>query len=187
MTTMEKNGALPAWVKTAGYVAAAAAGAGLMYLLDPARGNARRAVLGDRTSAMARQSGRQLFKRLRDLEHRAEGALSELRGSLTRPDSVNDRKLEARVHTNLGRAVEYPHAVRLMALDGHVVLGGSVPPDEIEKAVRAVAGTKGVKAVENRLTATEGAAPAPKPHGRVLLPALLVAGGGLLTVLQRRR
>lgn len=67
-----------------------------MYLLDPNRGNARPAVLGDRALAMARHGGEAIGKRLRDIEHRAEGAVAGVRSRLGPEEPVDDRKLEGR-------------------------------------------------------------------------------------------
>lgn len=184
--THEKYGQMPTWAKAAGYVAAAGAGAGLMYLLDPNRGNARRALMRDRAFAMARSGSHEIGKHLLDLEHRAQGAMAEVRGRLAPEQPVDDRKLEARIHTKLGRAASDPHAVRVMSLSGHVVLGGSAPTAEIEKIVRAVGQTPGVKSVENRLAEGAAEAPVPKMANGALVPTLLAVGSGILAAVQSR-
>lgn len=176
------DGAKENWVRAAAYVAAAGAGAGMMYLMDPHRGTARRAQLQNRALKLARRGGTKLDKRIRDLEHRAEGILADLRREFEPEQPATDRKLEARVHTNLGRVATNPHAIRVMSLSGQVVVGGTAPADEIEKVVEAVAATPGVKGVENRLVAKEEP-PAPRPAGP-LVPTLLGVGTGVLAAVR---
>ncbi|MFN7922227.1 MAG: BON domain-containing protein [Bryobacteraceae bacterium] len=183
---METRNHAPAWTKAAQLVAAAGAGAGLMYLLDPNRGNARRAQLRDRSLAWAREGGNAIEKKLRHIEHRAEGLVSEARGYLAPEQPVDDRKLEARVHTRLGRATANPHAVRVFSLGGHVVIGGAAPAGEIEKIVRAVGQTPGVKSVENRLADAGPAEKAPKTGNGILVPTLLAVGSGVLAAVRNR-
>lgn len=73
-----------------------------------------------------------------------------------------------------------------MSLSGHVVLGGAAPAAEIEKIVRAVGQTPGVKSVENRLAEPAEANSATKPRNGLLVPTLLAVGSGILAAVQSR-
>lgn len=161
--------------------------AGLMYLLDPVRGRARRTAIQDQTIAIARRGARHAARKLADIEHRAKGVLHQACAAFRSGEPVHDRKLEARVHTNLGRAIADPHAVRVMSLSGHVVVGGKLPAAEIPGAMKVVEATRGVLSVENRL---EPVAPVPGPRRipvSAVIPALFAAGTGFLAALQGRR
>lgn len=60
-------------------------GAGILYVLDPDRGNRRRSMARQRLARLLRLTGESLDKGIRDIEHRAEGIVREpmslLRGS----------------------------------------------------------------------------------------------------------
>lgn len=140
----------PNLMKAAGFVAAAGAGIGLMYFFDPTRGNARRAILRDKTVRFARESTQAIEKRMNDLENRVEGVFAELRHQFECETPVNDSKLEARIHTKLGRAASNPRTIRIMALSGNVIAGGFAPEAEVPEILKAIAKVPGVKSVESR-------------------------------------
>lgn len=139
---------------SAGLCAAAGLGAGLMYFLDPNRGKARRMYVRDKCSSLYRAGWKEIDHKVADLEHRTKGALAEVKSVLHGNEEVSDPKLEARIRTRLGRAVEHPHSVRVTALDGNVILTGDVTAKEAKRAEAAARLTAGVKSVENLLELT---------------------------------
>ena len=52
-------------------------GAGLMYLLDPDRGNRRRALIRDKMTRLNRQTQETISGRAKDISNRAKGLLHE--------------------------------------------------------------------------------------------------------------
>lgn len=146
---------LPDLTKAAGFIAGVigtlGAGAGLMYFFDPIRGSARRAQLRDQATKLFHKSGTEFERTVRDLEHRAEGLYADVRTQITTEKPVGDSKLEARIHTRLGRVATFPRMLRVMSLSGDIVLGGFAPIEEVEKIVKAVSEVSGVKTVENRI------------------------------------
>ncbi len=142
---------VPNLMKAAGIVAAAGAGAGLMFFFDPVRGKARRAQCLDQAAKLARDSSAEIEKTVRDLEHRAEGLFADLRHHVEPEKPVSDAKLEARIHTKLGRVASFPRMIRVMSLSGNIILGGFAPAGEAEAIIQAVTEVPGVRAVECRI------------------------------------
>ena len=117
--------------------AAAALGAGFMYLADPDRGARRRALLRDKSACSARRLGALIDKASRDLQYRARGFLAEAR-SLTRHERPSDEQLRERVRAELGRVVSHPHAIRVDVRDGQVSLHGSIPQGEVRSLLARI-------------------------------------------------
>lgn len=133
-----------------------ALGAGAMYLLDPDRGNRRRALLRDQGAHAANTleaRGRATAKHLRN---RARGAAAETRARMTERE-VDDPVLEGRVRSELGRAVSNPGAVHVEAHDGCVILSGPVLAEEAGRLLSTVRSVRGVEEVEDRLDLHETA------------------------------
>jgi hypothetical protein len=61
-------------------------GAGLMYLLDPARGNRRRALIRDKVVKLNRQTQEAVEGRVKDMSNRAKGVFHEAK-SLIEPNT----------------------------------------------------------------------------------------------------
>ncbi|MGH8289182.1 MAG: SRPBCC family protein [Steroidobacteraceae bacterium] len=140
-----------------GAVAAGAAGAISMYLLDPDHGRRRRAVMRERlASGMSRlDDARSVASR--DLRNRARGVAHEIRSRFT-PEEVPDEILCERVRSRLGWAVSHPGAIEISALSGRVTLSGAVLEREYVRLLRAVWAVRGVADVEDRLAVYESAA-----------------------------
>src|SRR4051812_44786773 len=96
-------------------------GAGLVYLLDPQMGRRRRALLRDRLVRLGGEAGDAARVAARDLGHRAQGLLAQTR-SLAGGEEVDDRTLEERVRSKLGRHVTHPGSIEATARDGRVTL-----------------------------------------------------------------
>lgn len=145
-----------------------ALGAGLMYLLDPARGRRRRAMLTDKVASGATEAGNAVAASGRDVAHRTRGLVSETLGRF-REDAVTDDTLVQRVRSELGHHTRGAAAIDVSATDGCVTLTGTVAPDDVQGVVDATRDVRGVTEVRNRmviqepnLTATETATPAAK-------------------------
>jgi uncharacterized membrane protein len=127
-----------------------AAGAALMYFLDPAFGKRRRAFVRDKVVHFGRKTGSALDTTGRDIRNRVVGLVSESRhliGSEIVPDDV----LVERGRAVLGRVVSHPSAITITALSGTITLSGSILADEEKPLLRRVLKTRGVRSVENRL------------------------------------
>ncbi len=176
-------------------------GAGLMYVLDPARGRRRRAMMRDRTTHFVHTARVTLDKKTRYFGKRARGLFAEA-GAALRREPVSDDVLVARVRSRLGRAVSKPCDVEVLAEEGRVTLRGVVRVNEVERLLRRVANVRGVRAVECQLNvkgrrgdrrefgSATGEGEANNGAGRTSLPVRLLAtvvGGGLALYAARRR
>lgn len=142
-------------------------GAGMMYLLDPARGNRRRALLRDQVVHAGHEledAGERLEGRSRDLRNRARGAAAEVRGRMRR-EEVSDEVLVERVRAEIGRAVSNPRAIDVSASDGRVTLSGPVLESEREALLSTAASVRGVEGIEDRLEAHASAEGVPGLQG----------------------
>src|SRR5512138_548769 len=108
-----------------GALAGLAAGAGLVYFLDPVRGADRRARAVARARRAAHDAERTAESRARDLGHRARGVAHEARVRVAR-ERVPDEILVERVRARLGHLVAHPRAVEVAVRDGEVELAGPV-------------------------------------------------------------
>jgi hypothetical protein len=132
----------------------AAAGAAGMYLLDPAQGPRRRALLRDQAVRRYGEACRFADVASRDLRHRARGTVAAFR-SLTDRTPVSDAQLVARVRARLGRYTSHPRAVEVAVEDERLVLRGAILAPERQRLVRAVRAVPGAQRVEDQLSAYE--------------------------------
>lgn len=135
----------------AGLVALGAGlGAGAMFLLDPNRGRARRAMIKDKTISLAHQEEKRLGKAWSHLTNNLNGVEADIK-HLFETDETGDAKLTGRVRTKLGRVVSHPHDVEVLAKHGHVILRGKVGSDELPLLEAAVRNVRGVRSVETQV------------------------------------
>ena len=127
-----------------------AAGAAAMYYLDPETGRRRRALVRDKGAAAGRDARESARATGRRVSNRMRGAKAELESGMD-DSPVSDDVLQARIRSRLGHEVSRPGDVEVQVNDGHVVLSGSAPAEEMDSLARAVAGIDGVSDVENRL------------------------------------
>src|SRR5437763_8489304 len=85
-------------------------GAGLMYFLDPQQGRRRRGLVRDQLTSLLSRADDAACCVGRDLAHRARGVAAEAR-SLVSADDADDRVIEGRVRSALGRVVSHPSAI----------------------------------------------------------------------------
>jgi uncharacterized membrane protein len=143
---------------------AAALGALLMYLLDPQQGRRRIALARDQATRLMRHGREMADAGLRDLGHRADGLVAQLRGALRgmQPDDV---VLVERVRAQLGRVVSHPHAVEVAAAAGAVTLSGPILKSEERALLDAVRAVHGVRELHHRLDVHQSAAHVPSLQG----------------------
>jgi osmotically-inducible protein OsmY len=133
-----------------GLALAAAVGAGLMFLFDPASGGRRRARLR-RSLTTARARGRgAVAGAAESAGERSRRFAAAVRARL-RTRLAGERGLEERVRARLGRVASNPGAIAVTAEGNRVTLRGSVPPDEIDDVLDEVASVQGVREVYNLL------------------------------------
>lgn len=139
-------------------------GMGLMFLLDPARGNRRRALIRDKMIRVSRKTrdaagatGRDLGNRINGIRARAESLVSRA--------PVDDDVLVERVRARLGRIASHPRAIEVAAHNGSVTLTGDAFATEVSPIVDAVARVRGVCNVENEITAHAAAEGVPSLQG----------------------
>ncbi|HQU42321.1 MAG TPA: BON domain-containing protein [Pirellulales bacterium] len=130
-------------------------GAGWMYFFDPQAGKRRRALLRDQSIAALKDAACWFDKALRDAAHRMEGTVATVQGVLDF-SIPSDEQLTERVRAGLGHVASHPRLVEVHAQQGHVMLGGHAPADEIEDIGCCVARVRGVQSVDNQLDSQPG-------------------------------
>lgn len=120
-------------------------GAGMMYLLDPDRGNARRALIRDRMIHLRNEARWWFSRQMRDLVHRGQGAVAEARSRVVEKP-VSDDVLQERVRAQIGHVVSHPGMLEVKCRNGHVTLHGVVIPGEQGKIEKRLGSTRGVRA-----------------------------------------
>jgi hypothetical protein len=109
-----------------------------------------------------------------DLANRAGGIAAVLR-SRASSNPPDDRTLEARVRTQLGRVCAQPRAIRVTSIDGVITLTGSATASEVSAIEAAVAGVRGVNDVNNQLAVRADGVAIPSLQRRVMRPGRWMA------------
>jgi uncharacterized membrane protein len=140
------------WVLFSG--AAAAAGAAAFYFLEGERGKSRRAVFSRKAGRLRRNLAESATKYAGNVKHRLNGIAREAWDWPTRrpPD---DRVLEERIRSRMGRIVAHPHRIHVASEGGAVTLWGTAREPEIRKLIRAVEAMRGVTQILNHLEPNE--------------------------------
>lgn len=127
-----------------------AAGAAIMYYLDPAAGRRRRSLVRDRAVSVRHEAEHYARAKSKRAADRVQGALARTRARIA-PQPVDDEQLRDRIRARLGHVIDRPSALEVEVHEGHVVLSGRVPEPEIGEALKAVSAMHGVHGIENRL------------------------------------
>jgi uncharacterized membrane protein len=132
-------------------IAGFAAGAALMYFVDPVRGRRRRAVARDKFLAGCRDLRDELDKAGRDFRNRSHGVTAGI-SARWRPETTDGPVLVERVRSAVGRAVSHPHAIWVRAQpNGRIMLEGLVLRHEVDYLLKRVRSLSGVEEVIDRL------------------------------------
>jgi hypothetical protein len=144
-------------------------GAGLMYILDPDRGNRRRALMRDKCSRAWHKSGVAIGKTSRDITNRSRGVVAEM-SHLFRKEEAPDEILVDRVRSKMGRIVSHPGAIAVTAAGGSVTLSGPILAGEVAPLLKCVASVRGVNEIENQLEVHETSGDVPALQGGARRP-----------------
>ena len=147
-----------------GLLLGAGLGAGAMFLLDPARGKRRRALVGNKLALLTRMTGDCIDVTTRDVTNRTRGLISEIKSRIS-SEQPDDSVLVDRVRSKLGRVVSHPGAINVTAQNGTVTLSGPVLADEVPHLLSCVKWTAGVQDVNNNLDVHEEAENHPALQG----------------------
>src|SRR5438128_7813112 len=150
---------------TVGLISGAAIGAGLMYLVDPDRGNRRRSFIRDQVVHGFRLVGDITDRGIRDIRNRGRGVAAEAWCALKRED-VSDDVLVDRVRAKIGRTVSHPSAIEVTAKNGRIVLSGPVLENEADDLIDAVYSVRGIRDVESRVETHKTSENVPGLQGR---------------------
>ena len=134
------------------FAAAFAAGAALMYYLDPVAGRRRRALARDRGVSAGHEAEHLVRSRSRHAIDRAQGMMARARAGLSN-SPVEDGQLYGRIRTRLGRMVAHPGEVSVEVEGGHVVLRGHATGAEIDELMAALVAMREVAGIDNRMSA----------------------------------
>jgi uncharacterized membrane protein len=145
-------------------IAGVGIGAGLMYILDPDRGNRRRALMRDKLVSSINKTGDAIGATSRDVAYRTRGLMAGLTSAFSGGEA-SDEVVEARVRSKMGRVVSHPSAVEVTADQGRVTLSGPILAREVDDLLGCVSSVKGVTEVENRLEVHQNAGNVPSLQG----------------------
>lgn len=135
---------------SAGVACALTLGAALMYLLDPAQGRRRRALVRDKGRRLARLTEEGVGTLSRDVSNRLSGLKARASGAGDASVSDDEVVLE-RVRAEIGHHVSHARAIDVDVRDGHVCLCGPILTDEADRILQATRQVRGVRSVEDQL------------------------------------
>ena len=135
-------------VKT--FAAGALFGAAAAYMLDPNRGNRRRALVHDQFASATNTFEETAGGLTVDARNRTRGMMHDVRARMTEGE-VADRVLEDRVRAELGRHTSHPKSIHVMASQGTVTLSGRTLASDADEIIASVRSVRGVNDVHNRL------------------------------------
>ncbi len=138
-------------------------GVGLMYVLDPDRGRARRALARDKMGSLVLHTNTTVGKTARHLGNQTRGMVAETRRRMRR-DNISDQELADRVRSALGELVPDPRTLHINVQNGRVSLSGPVLLSQVQSLVEQTAMIPGVVGVNNRLTVYQNPADVPAPQ-----------------------
>jgi gas vesicle protein len=125
-------------------VGCCAIGVGVMYIIDPRMGRARRAWLWDKSRSIVRRTGRSFYRSGRHVANRAYGMAAETRGAAER--------LVERVELAIQGILADPRVVQVMAdANGTITLAGRLLTEECDRVLHLVESVPGVNLVINRM------------------------------------
>ncbi|HEY0096256.1 MAG TPA: SRPBCC family protein [Archangium sp.] len=150
-------------------VGGAGLGAGLMYLGDPRSGRRRRAGVHDKALHAVHETEEAARVVARDLVHRARGFVFETLGRMRR-EEVDDRTIEARIRSALGRVCSHTHAIHVRVEQGRVQLDGVVLKAEHPRIISRIAHVRGVLDLTDNLQVFNQPGSHPELQGGTIRP-----------------
>lgn len=136
--------------KLTAFSLAIAAGAGLMYFLDPQLGRRRRGIGRDKVKHLARAGGRSALTAAHHAINRVRGRAMEWRNHLS-GEAVSDDILVSRVRARLGRVVPHARGIEVSAADGRVTIRGKLAVGDVSRLLAEVTKIPGVRDVDDRV------------------------------------
>ena len=139
-----------------GWTGAVALGALVMYVVDPAEGRRRRALLMDKVTHYSKATQRRFSRKLRDARNRLAGLQAEtLRLNSTRDAKpIDNHVLEARVRSRMARLFPEVEGVFTSADQGLVTLSGQMDEAIEHPLIEMVENIPGVDSVSYRKLGT---------------------------------
>jgi uncharacterized membrane protein len=133
---------------------AAAVGAAAVYFLQGERGKNRRAAFSRKAGHWTASVAGSASRYARDVRHRLEGIAREAWNYPPRrpPD---DRVLEERIRSRMGRIVAQPHRIHVASENGAVTLWGAAAESDVRNLVHTVENMPGVVEILNHLERRE--------------------------------
>lgn len=140
---------------------AGAAGAALMYFLDPDRGEGRRAMARDRVNSVARRGAMNVERQTRYREGQVGGLMHQVRTRGEEGPPADDIALKDRVESEVFGRRGFPKGkVNVEVIDGRARIDGELETQaEIDEVVDDVKSVSGVREVESYLHVKGTAAP----------------------------
>ena len=146
------------------FLMGAALGAGCVYAFDPQSGRRRRALVTDKLVRAGKATRSAVDTTSRDVANRSRGIAAATRARLSSAP-VSDEVLRERVRARLGRVCSHPHAIEVIARDGHVTLRGPALAHEIPSILATVGAVRGVQSLANELDLRDSAENVPSLQG----------------------
>jgi gas vesicle protein len=139
-------------------------GTAAMFLLDPDRGNRRRALVRDKVALATRKTGDCLEVTTHDVRNRTRGLIAAIQSRIS-SEQPDDAVLVDRVRSKIGRIVAHPAAIQVTSQNGNVTLSGPILANEVSNLLSCVKWTHGVKDITNNLEVHEEAGNHPALQG----------------------
>jgi len=139
-------------------------GAAAAFIMDPSRGNRRRALVRDKMVRATRLTREGLDATARDMGHRARGIAAAARGRLWNA-ATDDEVLVERVRAKLGRVSSHARAIEVLANDGIITLRGPILASELRNVLTVAVSIRGVEDVINQLQTYASGAGIPSLQG----------------------
>lgn len=147
-----------------GALLGAAAGALLMYFLDPQKGRTRRSLIRNKLFSWNRRAFNRGERIAEDLKNRAYGKFQKLQHR-RKAANVDDETLEQRVRSAIGRKVSHVKSIKIFVNNGEVGLAGPILNHEVDELIATVESVPGVVRVYDELSKYERAGSIPELQG----------------------
>ncbi|HYO68348.1 MAG TPA: SRPBCC family protein, partial [Archangium sp.] len=132
-------------------------------------GRRRRAVVHDKALHAVHETEEAARVVVRDIVHRSRGFVFETRGKMRR-EEVDDRTIEARIRSALGRVCSHTHAIHVSVQQGRVQLDGVVLKAEYPRILSRIAHVRGVVDVTDNLQVFKRPGSHPELQGGSIRP-----------------